>query len=57
MHLGVDLENGSKYMCICRLAYTDMEMELLWHEDSWYYPNTLERINPHGKVVRIIKKM
>lgn len=51
------LEEGARYLCLCRVVYTDMEIELIWHENEWCYPKTLEKFKSYGKVIQILKKM
>lgn len=42
---------------LCRIVYTEMEIELVWHNSEWCYPNTLETFKRYGKVVKIIKNL
>lgn len=34
-----------------------MEIELVWHNSEWCYPNTFETFKRYGKVVKIIKNL
>lgn len=51
------MQENHKYLCLCRIVYTEMEIELVWHNGEWCYPNTLESFKRYGKVVKIIKNL
>lgn len=53
----IEMQENHKYLCLCRIVYTEMEIELVWHNGEWCYPNTLETFKRYGKVVKIIKNL
>ena len=55
--MGIELQENYKYLCLCRIVYTEMEIELVWHNSEWCYPNTFETFKRYGKVVKIIKNL
>lgn len=51
------LKEDARYLCLCRIVSTDMEIELIWHENEWCYPKTLEKFKSYGKVIKVLKSV